>query len=203
MFLSHNWSEMSVQTSSSETASTVNSTEAAILTAGSRSVTDDYQADLKTFAKLAYLADISQHDISTVVHGDNGNSPDHWGKEYAQQVDGISENPFPAQWNDIDHPDAVVAEGQYGKYDKAAGYRRNESMAQFLSDFDGQTCAFLFWDGESSGTNHMRELCIEYDIPMIIVICGHPHDSDSFKSLKESYEQDDEPPVMVVSMDRL
>lgn len=71
----------------------------------------------------------------------------------------------PADWNNIDHPDASVKEGKYGKYDAKAGIRRNIQMSKFIKhrqvgeDYDTYCLAIIAPDenGKSKGTQHMIE----------------------------------------------
>lgn len=169
--------------------------------AGSRTIYDEYDSEISVpelFAKVLFIAGIDQSDIGTVVHGDNHNSPDGWGSEYANLTNDIDEEAFSPDWNNTDHPDAVVKEGKYGKYDARAGFRRNTEMAEFLADQPGRTHSILFWDGSSNGTDHMREQLIEHDIPTTIVL-PTDDDADRLKSLLENSST----PTTVVSLETL
>lgn len=51
----------------------------------------------------------------------------------------------------------------WDKFGKAAGYKRNEEMAQYA---DG---CIVFWDGKSKGTEHMINLAKKYNIQLSII----------------------------------
>lgn len=54
---------------------------------------------------------------------------------------------YPADWNDLSHPDAVILTGRSGKqYDAKAGFRRNQTIV------DNCDVVVAFWDGTSRGT---------------------------------------------------
>lgn len=60
---------------------------------------------------------------------------------------GLPWEEYPADWNNIDHPDAVVKERPDGsKYDASAGFRRNTMLAELADK------VVAFWDGSSGGT---------------------------------------------------
>jgi len=48
---------------------------------------------------------------------------------------------------------------------KSAGYRRNEQMHQFISQFPKRGCV-CFWDGSSKETQHNFDLCKTYGTPL-------------------------------------
>lgn len=72
--------------------------------------------------------------------------PDTIGKHWAE-FNNVPVHEFPANWN---------------KYGKAAGYRRNEQMAQFAD------ALMAFWDGSSRGTMHMINLAKEYNLKVAV-----------------------------------
>ena len=68
--------------------------------------------------------------ITEVVHGD-ATGADKCGKEWAESHE-IPTRPFPADWNDLTKPDAVIRTRRDGtKYDANAGPRRNRQMAKY------------------------------------------------------------------------
>ena len=75
--------------------------------------------------------ELSEYSVSLVSGMAKG--ADKMGWQFARDQ-GITCHPFPANWN---------------KYGKAAGFRRNQQMADFS---DGLVA---FWDGKSHGTKHM------------------------------------------------
>lgn len=65
--------------------------------------------------------------ITRVVHGAGGIS-DKTGGAWAVQ-NGVEPKSYPAKWNDLSHPDAVIRTRRDGsKYDALAGHRRNQEM---------------------------------------------------------------------------
>ena len=58
---------------------------------------------------------------------------------------------FPADWD---------------KYGKAAGYKRNEQMAQNADTL------VAFWDGKSRGTKHMIDIAKRYNLKVRVVRYG-------------------------------
>lgn len=73
---------------------------------------------------------------------------DTLGKRYAEEH-GIPVMSFPADWN---------------KYKKAAGYIRNQEMAQHAD------ALVAFWDGQSRGTKNMIEIAKKMNLPRRVVM---------------------------------
>lgn len=112
------------------------------IVAGSR-VIKDYLVVLEAIKE-------SKFEISEVVCGE-ANGVDEIGKIYANDF-GIKVASFPAKWDDLTHPDALIKLNKYGKkYDARAGFRRNEEMAVYAD------ALILVWDGESPGSANMLE----------------------------------------------
>jgi uncharacterized protein YeaO (DUF488 family) len=115
-----------------------------LLVAGSRGF-NDYPL-LKE--KLDYLLqNQSGKEIHIVSGGAKG--ADTMAEWYAKKR-GYQMHVFPADWN---------------RFGKSAGYRRNEQMHQFISQFPKRGCV-CFWDGESKGTQHNFKLCETYGTPL-------------------------------------
>ena len=99
-----------------------------------------------------YVDDVveeSGFDVGEVVSG-TARGADHAGELWAY-TQAVPVEEFPAEWDNIDHPDAVVREGKHGKYDARAGHRRNTEMAEYADQL------IALWDGKSSGTRDMIE----------------------------------------------
>jgi len=109
--------------------------------AGSRSI-EDYRDVVKAIEKAGF-------SISEIVSG-TARGPDQLGERYARQH-GIKVTRFPADWN---------------KYGRSAGYKRNETMAQYAKN--GQLIAI--WDGKSKGTVHMINLAKQYGITVFVYV---------------------------------
>lgn len=87
------------------------------------------------------------HDI--VIVSGLAPGPDSIGRSYSADR-GYRCAEYPAMWDDLSHPDAVIRTRQDGtKYDAMAGKRRNIRMA------DNADALIAFWDGRSGGTSHM------------------------------------------------
>lgn len=91
----------------------------------------------------------NQIGITEVVSG-RAKGVDTFGERWAKE-NGIPIKYFPADWKDLSHPDAIIKEGKYGKYDAFAGLRRNRQMAKY-----GEYLAALIHNN-SSGTKDMIE----------------------------------------------
>lgn len=90
--------------------------------------------------------------ITLLVHGD-AEGADRLAKRWAQNA-GVPEQGYPADWDDIDHPDAVVRTRKDGtKYDVTAGFRRNDTMLVEHPEIED---VIAFEGGR--GTAHMTEL---------------------------------------------
>lgn len=104
----------------------------------------------------------SGYNITGVVHGDCWTGVDRLADQWARDHL-ITPKPVPADWNDLSHPDAVIRINKRGqKYDAKAGHRRNKKMAE-MKEIEA---AIGLWDGRSPGTLDMKELCLEYSIPL-------------------------------------
>jgi uncharacterized phage-like protein YoqJ len=101
-----------------------------LIVAGGRDFSDT-ELFLQTMQQVEQ--DLSEYSVSLVSGMAKG--ADMLGYMFARQ-EGITCHRFPADWN---------------KYGKAAGFRRNQEMADFS---DGLVA---FWDGKSHGTKHMIE----------------------------------------------
>lgn len=98
--------------------------------------------------KLDYLLqNQSDKEIHIVSGGAKG--ADTLAEWYAKER-GYQMHVFPADWN---------------RFGKSAGYRRNEQMHQFISQFPKRGCV-CFWDGSSKGTQHNFDLCKTYGTPL-------------------------------------
>jgi hypothetical protein len=59
---------------------------------------------------------------------------------------------FKADWKNISSPDAIIMTNSHGQYDKKAGIRRNEKMAEYAD------ALIAIWDGQSKGTKAMIDI---------------------------------------------
>lgn len=93
--------------------------------------------------RLYYLQNFK--DIEIVSGGCRG--ADKLGERYCDER-GFLLKMFPAEWD---------------KYDKSAGWVRNEKMAEY-ADF-----LIVFWDGKSKGTRNMIEIAKKHRLPVRVV----------------------------------
>lgn len=77
---------------------------------------------------------------------------DTLGKEWAEK-NGIPVKPFPAAWRDKD-----------GSFDRSAGFKRNELMAQYAD------ALLALWDGESSGTADMIKRARKHGLKIHVLV---------------------------------
>lgn len=126
-----------------------------VIIGGSRSITD-YDLLCKTVEKSGFK-------ITEVVEGECPKGVDQLAKRYAREHN-IALKPFPAKWDDLSHPNAVIKRNRYGKlYDAAAGHRRNEEMAKYAAACEGK--CIVLWDGVSPGSASMKQFAVNYKLP--------------------------------------
>lgn len=88
----------------------------------------DYRFSVGDFAHLEKLH--RQHTVTEVVSGE-ATGADWYGKYWAYERQ-IPVKGFPADWNDLSKPDAIIKTRRDGtKYDAYAGPRRNREMAAY------------------------------------------------------------------------
>lgn len=67
------------------------------------------------------------------------------------------------RWSAERQLDHLIRRPKWDKYGKAAGYRRNVTMANECTEGIG------FWDGHSNGTKHMMRNMLKLQRPLIMV----------------------------------
>lgn len=124
-----------------------------VVIAGSRTAADTFTEDgLQHF--ITSVMNMLPVDPDVIVSGD-AKGVDQAGETWARDND-LPVAVFIPDWDDIDKPDAVVRQGQYGPYNAKAGHDRNERMALYAD------ALIAVWDGESSGTRSMIDLGLEH-----------------------------------------
>lgn len=74
---------------------------------------------------------------------------------------------FPAKWDDLTHPNALIKTNAAGrKYDARAGHRRNEDMARYSDQL------IAVWDGVSHGTRDMIERARHHGLTVFVYEYG-------------------------------
>jgi hypothetical protein len=91
--------------------------------------------------------------ITHVISGKAPSGGDYWGEKWAIEHN-IPVIPFPADWDNINVPNAIVKINSNGKsYNARAGFDRNQAMAEFAAAHNGRLIAI--YKGKSSGTKDM------------------------------------------------
>jgi len=80
---------------------------------------------------------------------------------------GVPVDPYPAEWEDLSHPDAIVKTRRDGRqYDARAGFRRNLRMI-----IEGKPDLVIAFPG-GSGTKNMKEVAAQASIPIMDAIAA-------------------------------
>lgn len=99
----------------------------------------------------------ARRKITCIVEGE-ASGADRLAREWAEDR-GVAVDPYPADWDNIDRPGAVVRRNKYGKlYDALAGHVRNEQMLR-----EGRPQFAIGCPG-GTGTADMTERCLAYGI---------------------------------------
>ena len=116
-----------------------------VLVVGSRTFTD-YELMKSKLDKLL----VNHSDIVVVSGGAKG--ADKLAEQYAKEK-GYALKVFTAEWS---------------KFGNSAGYKRNEDMHQYISQFTNRGVV-AFWDNKSKGTAHSFELSKKYNNPLRVI----------------------------------
>ena len=104
--------------------------------------------------------------ITHVISGKAPSGGDYWGEKWAIEHN-IPVIPFPANWDNIDVPNAIVKINSNGKpYNARAGFDRNQAMAEFAAVNNG--CLLAIYKGKSSGTRDMVKRAKALKIPCYV-----------------------------------
>jgi len=127
-----------------------------LIIAGTRTLSD-YNWVLKaiSYAEGCDPA-LVRSEITEVVHG-AARGIDTTAGIWAQNS-GIAVKEFPAKWDDVKAPGAVVRTGKYGPYNAKAGFDRNVEMAKY------GTALLAVIQGGSKGTTHMIETAKQHGL---------------------------------------
>lgn len=71
----------------------------------------------------------------------------------------------------------------WGRYGKAAGYRRNEQMAESAE------ALIALWDGASRGTKHMIDVARRKGLRVHVHMTSHGEDHDDERNVSQEPEQ--------------
>lgn len=84
-----------------------------------------YRNEQEAFKALDILYSSENGPITLVIQG-GAPGADSLAHKWADK-NGIPNKTFPAKWNDFSEP-CIIGQGQYGKYNKLAGSKRNKQM---------------------------------------------------------------------------
>lgn len=130
-----------------------------LIVAGGRDF-DDYD---RLSAELFALAENELGPYAVSIVSGLARGADHWGREFALREQ-VQLYEFPADWDNVDVPGAVVRTNRNGRqYNARAGIDRNHQMGDFA---DG---LIAFWDGKSRGTKDMIEYMQSLEKPVRVV----------------------------------
>ncbi len=115
-----------------------------VMVCGSRSITDVTWVERQI---VEYLKEIYSGDMDFIIINGLAKGVDMIAKNWAESHK-VGTWDFPAEWD---------------KYGRSAGYRRNVTMVE-KCDY-----CLILWDGQSHGTKHDIDLCIEKNKPHKIV----------------------------------
>lgn len=102
----------------------------------------------------------SKYKITSIISG-GAKGVDSLAEEWAKK-NNVPCQVFPADWKNIDAPNAIIKSNSYGQYNARAGIDRNELMAQ-----NGESLIAI-WDGKSKGTKNMIDTAKEYGLDVFI-----------------------------------
>lgn len=133
-----------------------------VIIAGSRKFTDQLTTD-------KVLDGIFPEAKGLVIVCGEAAGPDTLGKRWGLSR-GHSIASFPADWDNLEAPGAVIRTTKSGKkYNAIAGHVRNEEMAKY-ANAEGTGALVVFWDGKSKGTKNMIDLAKRYKLRYRIIL---------------------------------
>lgn len=155
-----------------------------------------FEKTLVAFLKELMHRERLKPDDIEIVSGMASTGADLYGVNFAKKH-GFALKPFPAAWDDITPPTARIKTNSSGKqYNANAGFDRNVEMARY------GTHAIVFWDGRSSGSEHMISMAKQFGLATITMLLdmrqakgrgyqrGHPTSKGGTMS-KENYRSGD------------
>lgn len=146
-----------------------------IIIAGSRTLeVKDYSFVKETLtniiAKEQYMREIPNKELE-IVSGNASTGADHLGENFAKK-NNLALKLFPADWNDMSPP-CIVGNNYYGEYNKMAGTKRNQQMADYL--VEKGTGIWIAFDAEEknpkTGTKDMIRISKKAGIKTYHVKC--------------------------------
>lgn len=134
-----------------------------IIIAGTRSF-QNYK--LLKYKTLDIIKNMDKPYAEITIFQGEAEGADKLAKEFAKER-GFKMRSFPAEWNNLLTPRAIIKEGRYGhRYNARAGYDRNVKMAEAAGK---ESMLIAFWDGKSPGTRHMIEIAQDFHLTVHII----------------------------------
>lgn len=127
-----------------------------LIVAGGRDFNDKHYG----FNALDFMLKNYQPEDVLIIDG-GATGADRLGRDYAISR-GVDYETFEASWKDLTKTPCKIKSNSYGQYNCLAGLVRNKEMGDLASH------AVVFWDGKSTGSNHMIEYMKELDKPVKI-----------------------------------
>jgi len=135
-----------------------------VIIAGGRNFTD-YNLLVQSMDNILTQAKVD----SIVVVSGKAKGADTLGEEYAK-LRGHAVAPFPADWDNIHVPGAVVKTTTRGKkYNAKAGPMRNEEMARYAAASPVRGVLVAFWNGDAGGTSSMITIARSYGLRVFVI----------------------------------
>lgn len=120
-----------------------------VMVCGSRSITDVSWVENQI---VKYLKEIYTDDLDFIIINGKARGVDSIAREWAINHN-VGNWDFPAEWD---------------KYGRSAGFKRNAEMV------DKCDYCLILWDGQSHGTKHDIDLCIQKGKPYKVVMYNNP-----------------------------
>jgi hypothetical protein len=129
--------------------------------------------DFTDYEELCLAIEKSGIEITEVVSG-SAKGADALGERWARE-NGVKYVKFKAEWKDIDHPEAIVKENAYGKYNAKAGPIRNEKMTMYA-----EACIAI-----DTGSNDSADMIRKAKEKELELYCHAPYESDILDAAAE------------------
>ena len=114
--------------------------------------------DFKDYEELKKGLEATGWEIGEIIHG-AATGADTLGGNYADEKK-IKVKEFPADWNNVKHPEAEVCINTFGKpYNKLAGFQRNTAMLEYLLEKKDMTPVCFAIKMKTGGTENMIAQC--------------------------------------------
>lgn len=134
--------------------------------------------DIEDYETVCEVRNSSPFEATKIVCGD-APGVDELAQRWARFTDDVElsdGSPHEADWDNTDHPDAVVRTRSDGaKYDASAGPRRNRKMVEEADAFEA------IWDGQSPGTKSTIKEGYELGMPGHVHLTPDPPENDMSK----------------------